>query len=80
MALEIYPNVTTTGRLEFAGDGEPGSASEEAAAVLGGIATDIKAGANVDTNARDEGEITLGLARVRVGLCERRARPLERRS
>ena len=36
-ALEIHPNLTPTGRLTFAGDGVQGSASEDAAAVLGGV-------------------------------------------
>ena len=36
-ALEIRPNLTTTGRLSFGGDGVDGSASEDAAAVLGGV-------------------------------------------
>ena len=38
-ALEIYPNLTKTGRLAFSGDGVPGSTSEDAAAVLGGVQT-----------------------------------------
>jgi alpha-L-rhamnosidase len=39
VVLEIHPNLTETGQLAFGGDGVPGSASEDAAAVLGGIQT-----------------------------------------
>ena len=36
-ALEIHPNVTSTGQLSFGGDGVAGSESEKAAAVLRGV-------------------------------------------
>lgn len=35
--LEIHPNVTSTGRLTFGGDGNAGSVSEDSADVLNGV-------------------------------------------